>query len=222
MLGRPALRTWLVSLALLGALLSLGPMASGSAGPSLAGQQMPPVLAVVEVRQDTVQWRPAGAVAALPANAPGWRTVTVPQPLGAGDEIRTVAGGEARVLQFDGTLTELTPDSHLAVEPPDLSPDGALLGRVQQLRGTAVHHAAATTERAQGFKIETLAAVVLARDGATVRVGVGSDGSTRVAHLRTGLDGTVTVQATGQSGEPVALAPGDERVWLAFANPRGS
>jgi hypothetical protein len=221
MLGRPALRAWLVSLALLGALPSLGPMAS-TAGTALADQQEPPILAVVEVRQDDVQWRPASAVAALPRNAPGWRTVTVPQSLGAGDEIRTVAGGEARVLHFDGTLTELAPDSHLVVEPPDRSSDGALLAHVQQLRGTATHHAAATTERAQGFKIETLAVVVLARDGATVRVRVGSDGSTRVAHLRAGLDGTVTVQATRQTGEPIALAPGEERAWEAFGSPRGA
>ena len=74
------------------------------------------------MRQDDVQWRPASAAAAVPPNAPGWRTVTVSQPLGAGDEVRTVAGGQARVLHFDGTMTELEPDSHLAVERPDRSP----------------------------------------------------------------------------------------------------
>ena len=82
-----------------------------------------------------------------------------------------------------------------------------------------MHQAAATTERAEGFKIDTVAATVIASDGATVRVQIAADGSTRVAHLREALDGTVTVQPARQTGEPVALAPGEEKLWEAFGRP---
>jgi hypothetical protein len=66
--------------------------------------------------------------------------------------------------------------------------------------------------------------VARAKD-ATLRVEIAPDARTHVTYLSEGTNGTVMVQSTADGSAPVALAPGQERVFappLSVHGPRPS
>src|SRR5215211_1342580 len=64
--------------------------------------------ATLETREPEVQWSPAGA--------DPWHAVSNRQTVQTGDRVRTGAGAAARLVYFEGTMTELGPDTGLLVQ----------------------------------------------------------------------------------------------------------
>src|SRR4051812_8650635 len=77
--------------------------------------------ATLETRQPEVQWSAAGAT--------DWQSVPTRQTVAAGDRARTGPRAGARLIYFEGTVTELGPETGLLVERLERSPEGNLFTR---------------------------------------------------------------------------------------------
>jgi hypothetical protein len=159
--------------------------------------------ATLETRQPEVQWSPIGAVA--------WQMVPSRQAVHAGDRIRTGPDAAARLVYFEGTVTEVGPETGLLVQRLERSPNGSIVAHLLQTLGTTVSYVVHLVDPAAAFEIETPAALVFVR-GTTPRVDVGRDGTTRVRNIPDGTASRVGVIAQDANRTRVILLPGEETI----------
>src|SRR5581483_11560139 len=150
------------------------------------------------------------------------------QTVGEADRVRTGPGARARLVYFEGTATEIGPDTGLLIQRLEQSPGGNVVARLFQTVGTTVNRVVRLTDPAASFEIETPAATALVR-GTTPRVQVApcpsptptprpagapspdtGCGVTRVANLPDGTGGTVNVVGKDSGATQVTLQPGQE------------
>ncbi|HLH23848.1 MAG TPA: FecR domain-containing protein [Chloroflexota bacterium] len=183
----------------------LVPAASGwtTAGgvPAVLAQDAVTDQATLETRQPEVQWSPGGSDA--------WQSVPARQTVAAGDRVRTGSGASARLIYFEGTVTEIGADTGLLVQRLEHSPDGNIVTRLFQSAGTTVNRVVHLADPAASFEIETPAATAFVR-GTTPQVQVGFDGTTRVSNVPDNTGGTVRVQGKDAGATEVILQPGEE------------
>jgi hypothetical protein len=158
--------------------------------------------ATLETRQPQVQWSRS--------ESPDWQLVPTQQTVGVGDRIRTGPGASARLVYFEGTVTEIGAETGLRVQRLERSPDGNIISRLVQTAGTTLNRVVRLTDPAASFEIETPAATALVR-GTTPQITVdATSGNTRVANVPDNTGGVVRVQGTDQGATTVTLQPGEE------------
>lgn len=211
-------RALLAAVALAGLLLARGGAPSDASAAAQAQRPVPAILAVLQSLDGYLEWQPAAAAAQPPIGDTGWQEVGNTQSLGAGDQARTGDGASARLIHFDGTMTDLMGQTEVRVQSPTTNAQGALVGRLTQIDGIAVHKVAPPDRAADlaGFSVETLAVVAQAR-GASFRMEIAPDASTRVVCLSLDPNGTLSVQPTAAGSAPATLAAGQE---MTFTAPR--
>jgi hypothetical protein len=197
------------ALALLATLLTPALPTAGSAGvvaevTGLAARALAQdtgALATLETRQPVVEWSPASAT--------DWQTVATRQTVSTGDRVRTGTGASARLVYFEGTVSELSADTGVLVQRLERSPDGNIVTRLFQSAGTTLNRVVQLVNPAASFEVETPAATAFVR-GTTPQVTVGGDGTTRVANVPDNTGGTVRVQGKDDAATEVILQPGEE------------
>ena len=132
-------------------LLSVGtrPPLLGTLAASVAGQGLDE-LATVVTRQPTVEW--------VAVDATTWQPVATQQTVRVGDRVRTGPDAGARIVYFEGTSTDLGPNTGLLVQRLSRSPEGNIVGRLFQAVGTTVSRVTQLADPTASFEIETPAA----------------------------------------------------------------
>jgi len=148
-----------------------------------------------------VQWSPVGALR--------WQTVPDEQVVSVGDRVRTGAGASARLTYFDGSVTELGPETGLLVQRLERAPDGNLVARLFQSAGDSLSRILPAVNGITQFDIETPAVITRVR-GTAPRVQVDPQGVTRVSNVPDNTGGEVSVQSKDPAGTTVTLRPGEE------------
>jgi hypothetical protein len=174
-------------------------LAAGAA--SVLAQESGGDQATLETRQPDVQWSASGATR--------WQTVPDRQGVRSGDRVRTGVGAAARIVYFEGTVTDISSDTGLLVQRLERSPEGNVVTRLFQSAGTTLSRVVQLTDPSSSFEIDTPAATALVR-GTTPRVQVGDDGSARVSNVPDSTGGTVTVQGKDDNATQVTLQQGEE------------
>ena len=157
--------------------------------------------ATLETRQPDVQWSPAGAAR--------WVSVPDRQAAGAGDRVRTGPGARARLVYFEGIVTEIGSETGILVQRLEAGSEGNIITRLFQAAGSTVSRVVQLLDPAPSFEVETPAATAFVR-GTTLRVHVGHDGTTRVANVPDDSASLVSVQGKDPDQSEVALLPGQE------------
>ncbi|HLH26975.1 MAG TPA: hypothetical protein VK066_31000 [Chloroflexota bacterium] len=157
--------------------------------------------ATLEMRQPDVQWSPAGAG--------GWQSVPDRQDVTAGDRVRTGPAASARLVYFEGTVTDIGPETGLLVQRLERGPDGNVVTSLFQAVGTTVSRVVHTVGQPADFQVETPAAFAFVR-GTVPRVIVDADGTTRVANLPDGTESIVVIQGKDPDQTELRLPPGLE------------
>ncbi|HEY7065223.1 MAG TPA: FecR domain-containing protein [Chloroflexota bacterium] len=157
--------------------------------------------ATLETSQPQVQWSASGSDA--------WQTVPTRQTASAGDRVRTGAGASARLVYFEGTITEIGENTGLLVQRLERSPDGNIVSRLFQSAGTTVSRVVHLVDPSAAFEIDTPAATAFVR-GTTPRVQVADDGTARVGNLPIDGGGTVDVQGKDANATVVTLQQNEE------------
>ena len=157
--------------------------------------------ATLESRQQEVQWSASGET--------DWWAVLFRENVRVGDRVRTGETGSARLVYFEGTVTELGPETGLLVRRLERSPGGNLVTNFFQAAGTTVNRVVQLVDPAGRFDVETPAAWVFVR-GTTPMVAVTDGGNTRVSNLPDGSGGLVDVQGKDPNATLVTLQPGEE------------
>jgi hypothetical protein len=160
--------------------------------------------ATLETRQSLVQWSPAGAEE--------WQSAPSPQTVVTGDRVRTDSRGSARLVYFEGSSTDIGPDTGVLVQRLERTSGGNIVGNLFQSVGTTVSRIAQLVDSGAGFQIETPAATALVR-GTIPRVDVARSGVTRVSNIPEPPDagrapGLVDVVGKDPNGTRVTLSPG--------------
>jgi hypothetical protein len=156
--------------------------------------------AVLETRQPEVQWSPAAATE--------WQGVPSRQTVQTGDRVRTGTGAAARLVYFEGTVTELGPGTGVVVQRLERSPGGGIVTSLLQTAGTTISRVIQLVDMAATFEIETPAATAFVR-GTTPRVEVAADGTTRVTNVEDGTGGLVVVRGKDPGTSQITLPPGE-------------
>jgi hypothetical protein len=196
---QPAARRALIGDLSLGAVgLAVGADHAGSPGAVL--DQAGDGQATLETRQPDVQWSPAGTT--------GWQSVPTRQDVGGGDRVRTSTGASARLVYFEGTITEVGPESGLIVQRLERSPDGGLVANLYQAVGSTVSRVVHLVDPGASFEVETPAATAFVR-GTMPRVVVGADGVTQIDNVPDDTGGTVGVRGKDPDASIVSLLPGE-------------
>jgi hypothetical protein len=146
-----------------------------------------------------VEWAPAGH--------DDWEVVIDRQPIGPSDRVRTGPGASARLVYSPDASTDLGASAGVLIRGLEWDPDGALVVRLYQAAGAAVHRAGPAGRVV--LAVETPSAAARVRD-ATLAVDVAPEGTTRLAAGLAGSDQAVSVWSPGGAGAPVALLPGQE------------
>ena len=157
--------------------------------------------ATLETRQPDVQWSASSTT--------GWRAVPDRQSVRAGDRVRTGVGAAARLVYFEGTVTDISAETGLLVQRLDRTSDGNIVTRLFQSAGTTLSRVVQLVDPAASFEIDTPSATALVR-GTTPRVQVGDDGSARISNVPDNTGGTVTVQGKDANATQVTLQQGEE------------
>jgi hypothetical protein len=165
------------------------------------GGQVLSVQATLETRQPDVQWSPAGVAR--------WVSVPDRQAVGAGDRVRTGPNARARLVYFEGTVTEIGSETGILVQRLEAGSEGNIITRLFQAAGTSVSRVLQLADPAASFEVETPAASAFVR-GTTLRVHVGHDGTTRVANVPDDSASLVSVRGKDPDQSEVALLPGQE------------
>ena len=100
--------------------------------------------ATLETRQPEVQWSLAGAS--------DWQAVPSRQTVSVGDRVRTGTGASARLIYFEGSVTELSADTALRVDRLERSPDGNIVTRLFQNAGTTLNRVIRLTDPARQLR----------------------------------------------------------------------
>src|SRR5262249_24673180 len=154
--------------------------------------------ATLEATRPQVQWAPSGA---------DFQTVADRQTVRAGSRIRTSgANSAARLVYFEGTVTEVGADAEVTVQRLERSPGGNIVTTLLQNVGTTVSRVVQLTDPAASFEVETPSARAIVR-GTTPRVKVNPDGTTRVQNLPDGTGGLVRVRGRDPARTEVTLLP---------------
>jgi hypothetical protein len=82
--------------------------------------------------------------------------------LGPGDQVRTTDRGVALLTFFDGSETQLTPDSQVMIQQASSSPGGAQIG-ISQILGTTVDRVQRLASSPTNFSSDTPAATAIVR-----------------------------------------------------------
>lgn len=183
-------------------LLAVGPRPPliGTLAASVAGQGLDE-LATVVTRQPTVEW--------VAVDATTWQPVATQQVVRVGDRVRTGPDAAARIVYFEGTSTDLGPNTGILVQRLSRSPEGNIVGRLFQAVGTTISRVTQLADPAASFEIETPAATAFVR-GTTPELVVQPSGETRVRNIPDGTGGTVGVRGNDPSATVVLLQPGQE------------
>jgi uncharacterized protein YfaP (DUF2135 family) len=174
---------------------------TGWFGPARVDGQGLDEQATLEVVQPEVQWSVAGATA--------WETVAALQVVRYGDRVRTGPGAAARLVYFEGTVTELGEFTGLLVLRLERTESGNIVTRLFQSIGTTVNRVVQLADPAARFEVESPTSLAIVR-GTTPRLQVAVDGTTRVANLPDGSGGLVEVVGTIPGSPSVTLAEGEE------------
>ena len=166
--------------------------------------------ATLETLQPEVQWAPTDG---------DWQTVPARQTVQAGERVRTSPSGRARLVYFEGSVTEVSPGTGLLVQRLERTPDGNMVTGLLQSAGTTISRVIQLVDPAARFEIETPAATAFVR-GTTPQVQVGGTGTTRVANLREGTAGLVDVVGKDPDATRVTLQPGQETLVTPGLPPR--
>ncbi len=168
--------------------------------------------ATLETRSPTVEWSAAGAR--------GWDIVATRQTVRAGDRVRTGSGGAARLTYFEGSVTDLSPDTSLIVQRLERTSNGNIITSLFQSAGTTVSRVLRLTDASAGFEVDTPAATAFVR-GTMPRVTVSQDGrTTRVENVPDGTGGFVDVRGHDSGQTSVRLAP-NQQTDVQFGQPPG-
>src|SRR5215207_9694786 len=117
---------------------------------SVLAQQSTADQATLETRQPDVQWSPAGAAR--------WVSVPDRQAVGAGDRIRTGPNASARLVYFEGTVTEIGAETGILVQRLEAGSEGNIITGLFQAAGTTVSRVVQLLDPAPSFEVETPAA----------------------------------------------------------------
>ena len=155
--------------------------------------------ATLETRQPDVQWSPRrrGRLAERAHR----------QAVTAGDRVRTGPAASARLVYFEGTVTEVGAETGLLVQRLERGADGNIVASFFQSVGSTVSRVVHGTATAADFSVETPAASAFVR-GTTPRVIVADDGTTRIANVPDGADSIVVIQGKDPNRSEVRLPPG--------------
>src|SRR5690349_5798149 len=146
-LRRPRLGArWVLPLALLAPLLLSVP-----APPAIRAADELTDQATLEARQPEVRLSPSGAT--------DWRTVPARDTVRVGDRVQTGAGAAARLIYFEGSVTEISADTSLTVQRLDRGPGNGLRVTLLQTVGTTVSRVVHLVDPGAGFDVETPASV---------------------------------------------------------------
>src|SRR4051812_6286516 len=117
--------------------------------------------ATLETRRPEVQWSAPAATT--------WEPVATQRTVQVGDRVRTGPAAAARLVYFEGTATDLGPETGILVQRLERSGDGGLLTTLFQAAGTTLSRVAGLVDATARFEIETPSAAALVR-GTDVRV----------------------------------------------------
>jgi YVTN family beta-propeller protein len=158
--------------------------------------------AVLETQRPDVQWSPAGAAR--------WVGVPERQAVNAGDRVRTGPGARAQIVYFEGTITEVGPETGILVQRLERGSSGNVVASLFQAVGSTVSRVVGLADGATSFEVETPAATAFVR-GTTPRVHVAADGTTRVANVPDeNEESIVLIRGKDRRQTEVQLAPGQE------------
>jgi hypothetical protein len=155
--------------------------------------------ATLETVRPEVQWTPAGATTA--------QTVATRQIVRAGDRITTGPGGAARLIYFEGSVTELGASTTITLQRLDRTASGNIVTRLVQAVGATVSRVGQLVDPAATFEVETPAATAFVR-GTTPEINVAPDGRTRVVNRPDGTSGQVIVRSQVPNVPEVTLGQG--------------
>jgi hypothetical protein len=156
----------------------------------------------LEMRQPEVQWSVRGSTT--------WQAVLSRQAVSAGDRVRTGPSAAARLVYFEGTVTEIGPETGFLVERLERSQDSNIVSRLYQTAGTTLSYVVHLVDPAASFEVETPAVTVFVR-GTTPRVDVTeSTGFTRVRNVPDGTASRVGVIGKDANQTTVILQPGEQ------------
>src|SRR5581483_11887305 len=139
--------------------------------------------------------------------AADWQTVPTRQTVAVGDRVRTGPGASARLVYFEGTVTDIGPETGLLVQRLERTPGGNIVTSLFQSVGTTVNRVVQLVDPSAGFQIETPAATAFVR-GTMPRVDVARSGSTRVPNIPANTGGLVDVVGTDPNATRITLQPG--------------
>jgi hypothetical protein len=111
--------------------------------------------ATLEVRQPDVQWSPAGAAR--------WVSIPGRQGVGAGDRVRSGPNPRAQLVYFDGTITDVGPETGILVQRLERSGDRNIVANLFQAVGSTISRLAHVGGQPADFQVETPAAIVTSR-----------------------------------------------------------
>jgi hypothetical protein len=158
--------------------------------------------ALLQAVRPAVEWSPVGSIR--------WQPIDSDQVVNVGDRVRTGQGAAARLVYFDGSVTELGADTGILVQRLDRSPDGNLIARLFQSAGETLNRVLPAASGVTTFEVESPTATARAR-GTTPRLQVDfQTGTTRVASVPDGTGGLVAVESKDPAATAITLQPGQE------------
>jgi hypothetical protein len=155
--------------------------------------------ATLETRRPEVQWSPASST--------DWTGVPARQTVSTGDRIRTGAGASARLTYFEGSVTEIGPETGLLVQRLERTANGNIVTNLFQSVGTTVNRVVQLVDPSGGFSVETPAATAFVR-GTMPKVDVARNGVTRFSNIPDDTNGLVDVVGKDPNQSQVTLPPG--------------
>jgi hypothetical protein len=120
-----------------------------------SGQQSLTTQATLELRQQTVETSPPMATDWMPAQAL--------QPVTVGYRVRTGPSGAARLIYYEGSTTEISPNTGILVQELEQHPGRSPGVRLLQAAGTTLSRVGQLLDGAARFEIETPAATAHVR-----------------------------------------------------------
>ncbi len=128
------------------------------------------------------------------AGSDNWETVEGEVNLKAGDWVKTSSQGRAVIKFFEGSSTEIEPDTIVCIEELLATVEGSTTISLRQQVGVTWSHVAELFDPASSFEIKTSTAAATVR-GTLIGIGIDEDGTLDVKVF----DGVASVVAQGQA-----------------------
>jgi hypothetical protein len=164
----------------------------------------------------------SGTVTVLLEDSTIWTEAEVNTQLRAGDRIRTADNSSAVITFFEGSTTELKPNTEIGITELiiEVGPESTTVS-LEQIIGTTINRVQKLVDTASSYEIETPSAVAAVR-GTEYEVAVMSDSTTTVVVT----EGSVLVTAQGVSvlvsdNEQTTVLPGEPPSTPVSASVRG-